>query len=160
MADQDQPVPATDGDLILRANGEVALRETDSTEVLLRPTGEVRERTADSSESVLRPNGEIATRDADGGETVWYSNGDLRERDAAGNEYVLRVNGEVLLREADQDHARTNEAVMALMRASDRLREARGRLRREEEYLQELADYVIGEAVRRAVAAENPPTRD
>ena len=163
MADQDRPVPATDDsgdDLILRANGEVALRETDGTEVLLRPTGEVRERTADSSESVLRPNGEVAARTANGDEIVWYSNGDLRERDAAGNEYMLRPNGEVLLREADQEYARTNEAVMALMRASDRLREDRGRLRREGEYLQELADYMIGEAARRAAAAENPRARD
>lgn len=163
MADQDQPVPATDGaggDLILRANGEVALRETDGTEVLLRPTGEVRERTADSSESVLRPNGEVATRDADGGETVWYSNGDLRERDATGNEYMLRTNGEVLLREANEEYARTNEAVVALMRASDRLSEDRVQLREEGEYLQELADYLIGEAMRRAAAAENPPTRN
>lgn len=163
MADQDQPVPATDGadgDLVLRANSEVALRETDGTEVVLRPTGEVRERAADGGESVLRPNREVAERGTDGGETVWYSNGDLRERDPAGNEYMLRANGEVLLREADDEYSRTNEAVMALMRASDRLSEARGRLRREGEYLQELADYVIREAVRRAAAAENPPTRN
>ena len=153
MADQDQPAPETGSDLVLRANGEVALRETDGTEIVLRPTGEVRERNADSSESVLRPNGEIAARDADGGETVWYSNGDLRERDTAGNEYTLRANGEVLLRDADD--ARTDEVVVLLMRASDRLSEERARLRREGEYLQELADYVTGEVARRAAAVEN-----
>ena len=153
MADQDQPAPETGGDLVLRANGEVALRETDGTEIVLRPTGEVRERNADSSESVLRPNGEIAARDADGGETVWYSNGDLRERDTAGNEYTLRANGEVLLR--DGDDARTDEVVVALMRASDRLGKARAQLRDEGEYLQQLADYLIGEVARRAAAVEN-----
>ena len=158
MADQDQPAPETGGDLVLRANGEVALRETDGTEIVLRPTGEVRERNADSSESVLRPNGEIAARDADGGETVWYSNGDLRERDTAGNEYTLRANGEVLLR--DTDNARTDEVVVALMRASDRLSENRADLREEGEYLQQLADYLIGEVARRAAAVENRSAGD
>lgn len=153
MADQDQPAPETGGDLVLRASGEVALRETDGAEVVLRPTGEVRERAADGAESVLHPNGEIAVRDADGGETIWYSNGDLRERNAAGDEYMLRANGEVLLRDADD--ARTDEVVVALMRASDRLSENRTDLREEGEYLQQLADYMIGEVARRAAAVEN-----
>ena len=117
MADQDQSTPEIGADLVLRANGEVALRETDGTEIVLRPTGEVRERNADSSESVLRPNGEIAARDA--------------------------------------DDARTDEVVVALMRASDRLGAARAQLRDEGEYLQQLADYVIGEVTRRAAAVEN-----
>ena len=153
MADQDQPALETGGDLVLRASGEVALRETDGTEIVLRPTGEVRERNADGSESVLHPNGEVAARDADGGETVWYSNGDLRERDPAGSEYTLRANGEVLLRETGD--TRTDEVVVALMRASDRLSENRADLRDEGEYLQQLADYMIGEVARRAAAVEN-----
>lgn len=153
MADQDQPVPETGGDLVLRASGEVVLRETGGAEVVLRPTGEVRERAADGAESVLHPNGEIAVRDADGGETVWYSNGDLRERDPAGSEYTLRANGEVLLRETGD--TRTDEVVVALMRASDRLSEDRADLRDEGEYLQQLADYMIGEVARRAAAVEN-----
>ena len=138
---------------MLRANGEVALRETDGAEIVLRPTGEVRERAADGAESVLHPNGEVAARDADGGETVWYPNGDLRERDPAGNEYTLRANGEVLLRETGD--TRTDEVVVALMRASDRLSENRADLREEGEYLQQLANYMIGEVARRAAAVEN-----
>ena len=153
MADQDQPALETGDDLVLRASGEVALRETDGTEIVLRPTGEVRERAADGSESVLRPIGEVTVREADGGETVWYPNGDLRERDPAGNEYTLRANGEVLLRETGD--TRTDEVVVALMRASDRLSENRADLREEGEYLQQLANYMIGEVARRAAAVEN-----
>ena len=70
-----------------------------------------------------------------------------------GGDLVLRANGEVALR--DGDDARTDEVVVALMRASDRLGKARAQLRDEGEYLQQLADYVIGEVTRRAAAVEN-----
>lgn len=148
MADHDQPAPETDGaigDLVLHANGEVMLRTADGTEVVLRTTSEVLERAADGSESVLRPSGEVAVRHSNGSEGTLRRNGEVALRYADSSESVLLPTGEVVLRDIE---------------GFEDAQEAGDRLRRQGEYLQELAGYVIEEAKRRVEAAEDRAARD